>query len=89
MSGLLSGIGFIGQILSVVAYIWTFVIWYNVSGLLAAFFSLFFPFLSPLWGSFIFWVTGEPEIAAEFFGPNLLNLSIFAGAILIVISSRK
>ena len=86
MSGLLIGIG---QILSVIAYIWTVVIWYNVSGFLAAFFSLFFPFLSPLWGSFIFWVSDEPEIAAEFFGPNLLNLCLVVGAILFVISSRK
>lgn len=86
MSGLLIGIG---QILSVIAQIWTVVIWYNVSGFLAAFFSLFFPFLSPLWGSFIFWVTDEPEIAAEFSGPNLLNLCIVAACVLFVISSGK
>ena len=79
----------IAQVLTLIGYVWTVIIWYNVSGVLAAFFSLFFPFLAPLWGLFIYWITGEPDTAAEFWGPNLLNLFLVLSVFFVVVSSEK
>ena len=78
----------IAELVLLVAYIWTIVIYFQISGFIASILSMMFPFIAPAYGFLIYYFTGDPEIAEKFIVPNVLNLIAVICGILFV-STRK
>ena len=79
----------LGEVLTVVAYCWTIYAYFKVSGVLAAFLSMGFPFLAPAYGFLVYTFTGTPEIADSFVVPNVLNIVAILFFVISVFGSDK
>ena len=64
----------IAEILLLIAYVWTIVLYFQISGIIAAILSAMFPFFAPAYGFVIYYFTDDAEIAQRFIAPNALNL---------------